>query len=111
MLFQFLPNFPVEEADILILPVPYENTVCYKHGTALAPEAILKATEQLEYYEEDVAWSPMKYLKVCVIPEIAENEATFHATLEKVSAELPRNNLLIALGGEHSITRSNTSSA
>jgi len=107
-LFQFLPNAPVDEAELLILPVPWESTVCYKPGTAQAPEAIIKAADQLEYYEEDAAWAPMKYMKVCVLealkPKNSDNEAAFHANLEKVAAELPFDNLLIALGGEHSIT-------
>lgn len=102
MFFQSLPNSSITEADILILPVPWENTVCYKPGTAYAPEAILEATDQLEYYEEDVGWSPMQYLKVCVAPKVTTT--AFHTNLVKVTAALPKNNLLIALGGEHSIT-------
>jgi len=104
MFFQSLPNSPIGEADIVILPVPWENTVSYKSGTAAAPEAILDATDQLEYYEEDVGWSPMQHLKVCVTPKVIASVAAFHATLAKITVTLPSNNLLIALGGEHSIT-------
>ena len=100
--FQFLPNSPVDEADILILPIPWEQTVCYKSGTSLAPMAILKATEQLEYYEEDVAWSPMKHMRVCVLETISSHQ--FHTCLTNTVSTLPKDNLLIALGGEHSIT-------
>ncbi len=102
--FQFLPNSPVDEADILILPVPWEQTVCYKSGTSLAPAAILKATEQLEHYEEDIAWSPMKHMKVCVLETIASQTIKFHTNLTNTVSKLPKDNLLIALGGEHSIT-------
>ncbi len=104
--FQFLPNSSVDEADILILPVPWEQTVCYKSGTASAPTAILKATEQLEYYEEDSAWSPMKYMQICVLDAISphKDEAQFHTILANTTSKLPTDNLLIALGGEHSIT-------
>ena len=102
--FQFLPNSPVDEADILILPVPWEQTVCYKAGTSLAPAAILKATEQLEYYEEDIAWSPMKHMQVCVLETIASQATQFHSHLTNTISRLPKDNLLIALGGEHSIT-------
>ncbi len=106
--FQLLPNAPENEANILILPVPLEQTVSYKKGTCYAPEEILKATDQLEFYEEDMGWSPMKFMNVCVLDAIEpikhEMQAVFHARLEKITAQLPENNLLIALGGEHSIT-------
>ncbi len=105
--FLSLPNFPVEQADVLILPVPYEQTVTYKPGTRQGPEAILAASEQLEFYEEDAGWCPAEYLKLCVLlpvdTEIVPEEAFHNHLYEQVKA-LPQDNLFIALGGEHSIT-------
>ena len=51
--FLALPNAKPDEADVLILPVPYEKTVTYNRGTSAGPKAILAASEQLEFYEED----------------------------------------------------------
>lgn len=106
--FLSLPNAPLSEADVLILPVPYERTVTYKGGTAKGPEAILAASEQLEFYEEDAGWCPTRYMKLAVLPpleEIAgEAEEAFHNRLHERVVELPANALCIALGGEHSIT-------
>ncbi len=106
--FQFLPNANLTEADILILPVPIENTVSYKSGTSLAPQAILRASEQLEYYEEEEAWSPLLHMNIHVLntfsPKSDEDEHTLHQRLYKTVTALPQENLFIALGGEHSIT-------
>ncbi|MEJ2609285.1 MAG: agmatinase [Candidatus Thiodiazotropha sp.] len=102
-----LPNSSIEAADVLILPVPYERTVTYQSGTHLAPEAILAASAQLEFYEEDRGWSPSQYMKTSVLPEVqvkATSEQAFHQHLFDVVNRLPGDNLLIALGGEHSIT-------
>ncbi len=102
-----LPNCPIEQADVLILPVPYERTVTYQGGTRMGPEAILNASGQLEFYEEDRRWCPSRYLKSAVLPAVdvvAEHEARFHERLFQTVDQLPRDNLLIALGGEHSIT-------
>ena len=103
-----LPNAPVTEADVLILPVPYEKTVSYLSGTAKGPKAILAASEQLEFYEEDMGWCPTEYLKVAVLPtfpvDLNEAEEAFHQRLHSYTAAQPRNLLFIALGGEHSIT-------
>jgi agmatinase len=105
--FLSLTNYPTEQADVLILPVPYERTVTYKSGTRQGPEAILAASEQLEFYDEDMGWCPAEYLKLCVLPpvdvDILPEEAFFRHLYERVR-QLPKENLLIALGGEHSIT-------
>ena len=105
--FFSLPNAPVESADVLILPVPYERTVTYMPGTRKGPAAILEASAQLEYYEEDAGWCPAEYLKLSVLPPAAvdqETEAAFHRQLFERVADLPSDNLFIALGGEHSVT-------
>ncbi len=107
--FLSLPNVPAAQADVLILPVPYEQTVTYKPGTRLGPEAILAASEQLELYEEDARWCPAEYLKLCVLlPVDSENlpEEAFHDQLYERVRSLPGENLFIALGGEHSVTPS-----
>jgi len=108
MHFLSLPNAPVTEADVIILPVPYEQTVTFMSGTANGPRAILGASEQLEFYEEDMAWCPTEYLKLAVLPSLPidadEAEEQFHRRLNEYTAALPHTSLFIALGGEHSIT-------
>lgn len=106
--YQLLPNRSLEDTDVVVLPVPYERTVCYKPGTAGGPAAILAATEQLEYYDEDQRWSPFKHMGITVLPPFergpSEEEDAFHRRLQRYSAALPSRPLLLALGGEHSIT-------
>ena len=105
--FLYQPNAPAETANVLILPVPYERTVSYMPGTRLGPEAILAASEQLELYEEDVGWCPTAHLSLCVLPPADTSltpEEAFHDGLFELVDSLPRDNLFIGLGGEHSIT-------
>ena len=106
--FLSLPNAPVASSDVLILPVPYEQTVTFKPGTAAGPEAILQASDQLEFHEEDRGWCPTLYMFLSVLPAVkvgeGEPEEAFHQRLSEVTAALPATPLFIALGGEHSIT-------
>jgi agmatinase len=106
--FLSLPNAPAGEADVLILPVPHERTVTYRSGTVGAPQAILAASEQLEFYEEDMGWCPTRHMKLSVLEPICadggEPDAAFHRRLHERVAALPDGALFIALGGEHSIT-------
>lgn len=46
--------FTVEEADIVVLPVPWDVTVSYGAGTADGPAAVLEASPQLDLYDEDL---------------------------------------------------------
>jgi len=101
MNYQLLPNTNSKTADILILPFAYEDTVSSKVGTKDAPRGILAATAQIEYYEEDLEWSPMKHMNVYVLDEISKYKEV-KALLD--SLRLTTNKLLVTLGGEHSIT-------
>lgn len=101
MVYQLLPNANVKTADVVILPFAYEDTVSSKVGTKDAPRGVLEATAQIEYYEEDLEWSPMKHVSVCVAPQI-DSYKEVSSALE--SCELNDDKLLITLGGEHSIT-------
>jgi len=57
--------FSSDEADIVIIPVPWDVTVSYGEGTALAPQHVLEASSQIDYeipgksklYETKVALS------------------------------------------------------
>lgn len=46
--------FSEEEARLVLLPVPWEVTVSYNHGTARGPEHIFKASRQVDLYDADV---------------------------------------------------------
>ena len=43
-----------EDARLIILPVPWEVTVSYGAGTSRAPEAVLKASFQVDLFDPDV---------------------------------------------------------
>ena len=50
--------FDEDESEVVILPVPWEVTVSFAAGTALAPKAILQASKQVDLYDADApeAW-------------------------------------------------------
>ncbi|WP_236059839.1 agmatinase family protein [Chitinophaga rhizophila] len=43
-----------EDAKLVLVPVPWEVTVSYTHGTARGPEQIFKASLQVDLYDSDV---------------------------------------------------------
>jgi agmatinase len=58
--------FHHEQAELVILPVPWEVTVSYHTGTASAPQAILAASSQVDVHVNDIenAWK----LGVAMLP-------------------------------------------
>lgn len=62
-------GLPTNEDDslLVILPVPWEVTVSYGAGTARAPEAILKASYQVDLYDPEMpdAWKQGFYMRPC----------------------------------------------
>ena len=45
----FALPYTYEQANVVVLPVPWEMTVSYKQGTSLAPAAIIKSSSQIDY--------------------------------------------------------------
>ncbi|HLG38730.1 MAG TPA: agmatinase family protein [Chitinophagaceae bacterium] len=54
-----------EDANLVIVPVPWEVTVSYGSGTARAPEAICKASLQVDLFDPDVpeGWKQGYYMR------------------------------------------------
>lgn len=47
--------FTTDEAEVVILPVPWEVTVSYSAGTALGPQAIFDASFQVDLFDPKIA--------------------------------------------------------
>ena len=54
-----------DDARLIIVPVPWEVTVSYGAGTARAPEAILKASLQVDLFDPEApdAWKQGYYMR------------------------------------------------
>lgn len=92
----------------VIFPVPLERTTEYERGTRNGPSAIIKASRNLELYDEELELEPHKEIGIHTLPPID----TLDGTLDEVIAELFTAELAlfedgkfpVALGGEHSLT-------
>ena len=94
---------------ISILPVPLEKTVSYGKGTSLAPAAIIKASCQVELYDEELEIEPYNVGIELLDPVKCENRS-----IEEVLSEVEMKTVDLIndhkvpfiIGGEHSITPS-----
>jgi agmatinase len=96
-----------ETARFAVLPVPYDLTACYQAGSRNGPAAIIAASPQLEYFDEEV-------LAECyqcgiatmdpVEPNVAGPEQMHEELFAHARPIVKDGKFLIALGGEHGIT-------
>ncbi len=61
--------FSPDQAELVLIPVPWEVTVSYAAGTAQGPNAILKASSQIDLYERDIPEAWKFGLAMLPIPE------------------------------------------
>lgn len=98
--FNFLgiPETKIEQAQVIILPVPFEATTSYGKGTVLGPRAIIEASRQVELFSPELGDELQNLVKIKTIPEIGERK-----NLAQEAAK-HSDRFLVSLGGEHSIT-------
>lgn len=109
--YRFFENWPgrIDDpaAPYAVMPVPYERSTSFLKGTARAPGAILKASEQIELFDEELL--DRVEPGVLTLPEPrcragTEQEALDSIRLSATEALARGKRFLMALGGEHSIT-------
>lgn len=100
-----------QAARVVILPIPYEATTTYRRGCERGPDAILEASQQVEYYDEELDRETCCEVGIHTHEAIADTrsskvtaEQMLQVTQETVYKLVKDNKFVIALGGEHSIT-------
>jgi len=97
-----------ERCAFMVLPVPYEKTTSYCKGTARGPEAIISASCQIEFWDEETKTETWKS-GIYTLPPFGSKESPekFFPRLEKKAESLlkHKNAVPFFLGGEHSISQ------
>ncbi|MFH2011974.1 MAG: agmatinase [Pseudomonadota bacterium] len=97
----------LDTSKVVILPVPYDQTVSYRAGTREGPSAIINASAQMELYDQELGLEPYRVgintLKE-LEPDMSGPEGMFKRVYDTVSIFNNKEKLLIMLGGEHSLS-------
>ncbi len=97
----------LENAHVLLLPIPYEATVSYGHGTAAGPAAIIAASKQVELYDREFDSEPAVAYGIHTLPALSlptDPEAATAAIVDAVAAAAAGGKLVVGLGGEHTVS-------
>ena len=91
----------------IVIPFGLEKTVSYGGGTKNGPKEIIKASHQVELYDEELKCEPFKKIGIKTLKpfKIKKNINKAINQISKINQEILNNKLFpITLGGEHSIT-------
>src|SRR5688572_1043586 len=97
-----------ETSRVAILPVPFERTVSYGKGTSAGPAAILRASQSMELYDEELGSEPYRMGIATLppfLPEAYDMAEAMAELQEEARTHLENGKFLVTLGGEHSITQ------
>jgi len=99
-------KFNIKEKAIII-PFGLEKTVSYGGGTKNGPKEIIKASHQVELYDEELNCEPYKKIGIKTLKpfKIDKNINKALNKISKINKEILNNKIFpLTLGGEHSIT-------
>ena len=92
---------------VIVVPFGLEKTVSYGGGTKNGPKEIIKASHQVELYDEELKCEPFKKIGIKTLKpfKIHKNINKAINQIAEINKKIIENKLFpITLGGEHSIT-------
>ncbi len=96
-----------QEPKVIVVPFGLEKTVSYGGGTKNGPKEIIKASHQVELFDEELNKEPYKEIGIKTMKPISIQKKIDKALnqLSNINNEIIENNKFpLILGGEHSIT-------
>ena len=92
---------------VIVVPFGLEKTVSYGGGTRNGPKEIIKASHQVELYDEELNCEPFKKIGIKTLKpfKIEKNVKKALSVISKINQGILKKKLFpMTLGGEHSIT-------
>ena len=106
--FLDLPDSDPRDAEVILLPLPFEGTVSWGRGTARGPDAVLDASRQVETWDEETDFDLKDisfHWSQGVSPADREKPGAYlDRVLEAARAANEQDALVIGVGGEHSVS-------
>ena len=96
----------LENAKIVLIPVPYDGTSTWQKGADKGPEAFLNASENMELYdiETDTEVYQQGVFLADAVTENSSPESMVDAVHEVTKKYIKKNKFVTIFGGEHSIS-------
>jgi len=96
-----------KRAKYAVLPIPYDSTTSFQVGTREGPAAIIRASQQVELFDEELEGEFYKVGIATLDPilPIMAGPAEMHQDVYQAARRIVRDGkTIIGLGGEHSVS-------
>ena len=100
-------NISSKKENVVVVPFGLEKTVSYGRGTRKGPEEIIKASHQVELFDEDLNKEPYKHIGIKTLKPFPIKKNITDALKQIVNINkilLDKKKFPLVLGGEHSLT-------
>jgi agmatinase len=100
------PYAALDTAAAVVVPFPYEGGVSFGKGAALAPEAVIHASNYVELYDEVLKAEPYRMgIATSRPPAIPQTpEKMIQTMYETVLPFVNNDKVVVCIGGDHSIS-------
>ena len=107
-------SLTLDDANVVIVPVPYDSTTSFKTGARHGPRAAITASKQLEEWDIELG-RDISTVGIYTTQEIEPHTGGPEAMIERVRRVaghfMAQDKLVALLGGEHTITVGGVSAA
>ncbi|MEP3838068.1 MAG: agmatinase [Algibacter sp.] len=96
----------LEQAKIVLIPVPYDGTSTWQKGADKGPKAFLEASENMELYDIETGTEVYKQgvFLADAVTENASPETMVEAVHQATKKYIKKNKFVTVFGGEHSVS-------
>ena len=105
--FLGIDNKSIKKENVVVVPFGLEKTVSYGGGTSKGPAEIIRASHQVELFDEDLNKEPYKFIGIKTLKPfpIKKNIVDALKQIENINKLLiDKKKFPLVLGGEHSLT-------
>ena len=105
--FLGIDNKSSVKENVVVIPFGLEKTVSYGSGTSKGPKEIIKASHQVELFDEDLNKEPYRYIDIKTLNPfpIKKNIVEALKQIENINKLLlDKKKFPLILGGEHTLT-------
>ncbi|MBN1918123.1 MAG: agmatinase [Verrucomicrobia bacterium] len=97
-----------KHSGVVVYSAPFGKTVSYQTGTEYGPEAILRASANLEWYDIELGTEPYRH-GICTLPQpeplaMASSPKMVSWVSAQASSILDAGKFPVLLGGEHAVS-------
>jgi agmatinase len=96
-----------KESSVVVLPAPLEATTSYLKGTGRGPSALIKASRQVEFYDDELRAETFRH-GIATLPALRFSGKSLKASVrlieDRVSEIVKAGKKPLLIGGEHTVS-------